>query len=259
MPTEAKLVPGIIMGPCETLSASGFKFLLELGAPLVNQHGDRLAPLALALGTYGRNPAGKHAILQLFREQGYDLPDTPMMAFHRGDLVRLRAHLHEDPRLLDRRFMLREIYPPECGCPNEGRSGMHWTPIDGTTLLHLAIDFREREIFDWLLAEGIDVDARALIDGEGFGGHTALFNSSYGARAGMRRSLLPCSNAALPAMHAPACGNFLDWCEQPHWHEARNVTPAEWGAHVSGSRLGKSSSAGSVGDLAWCPTKKVRK
>jgi len=22
---------------------------------------------------------------------------------------------------------------------------------------------------------------------------------------------------------------FLDWCETPRWHEARDVTPAEWG------------------------------
>jgi hypothetical protein len=22
---------------------------------------------------------------------------------------------------------------------------------------------------------------------------------------------------------------FLDWCEEPRWHEARNVTAAEWG------------------------------
>ena len=28
---------------------------------------------------------------------------------------------------------------------------MHWTPIDGTTLLHLAIDFDEDEIFELLL------------------------------------------------------------------------------------------------------------
>ena len=54
---------------------------------------------------------------------------------------------------------------------------MHWTPIDGTTLLHLAIDFREREIFDWLLAHGADVNARAAIDRDGFGGHTPLFNA----------------------------------------------------------------------------------
>ena len=22
---------------------------------------------------------------------------------------------------------------------------------------------------------------------------------------------------------------FLDWCETPRWHEAREVTPADWG------------------------------
>jgi hypothetical protein len=22
---------------------------------------------------------------------------------------------------------------------------------------------------------------------------------------------------------------FLDWCDTPRWHEARDVTPAEWG------------------------------
>ena len=87
-----------------------------------------------------------------------------MMALHRGDIAQLEEHLRRDPRLIERRFTLREIYPPECGCRNDGRSGMHWTPIDGTTLLHLAIDFREREIFDWLLASASDVNARASID-----------------------------------------------------------------------------------------------
>jgi hypothetical protein len=77
------------------------------------------------------------------------------MAFHPGNLKRLEKHLHIDPQLLERRFALRDIDPAERGCPREG--GMHWTPIDGTTLLHLAIDFRKREIFDWLLARGVDV------------------------------------------------------------------------------------------------------
>ena len=57
------------------------------------------------------------------------------------------------------------------------RSGLHGTPIDGTTLLHLSIDFDEREIFDWLLEQGADVNAPAVIDKEGFGGHTPLFNA----------------------------------------------------------------------------------
>lgn len=224
----AKLEPGIIMGSCETLNDEGFKFLLELGAPLVNEKGDRLAPLVLALETYGRRPAGKHAILELLAKQGYEMPDTPMMAFHRGDLARLREHLRKDPRLIDRRFRLPEIYPPECGCANEGKSGMHWTPIDGTTLLHLAIDFQEREIFDWLLAEGADVNACALIDRDGFGGHTPLFNAvvcgplndAVFAAALLERGASKEVRANLR--------KFLDWCEQPRWHEARNVATAEW-------------------------------
>jgi hypothetical protein len=224
----AKLAPGLIMGTCETLNVDGFKFLLELGASLTNEHGDRLAPLTLALETYQRLPAGKHAILELFAQHGYHLPDTPTMALHRGDISRLEAHLRRDPRLLQRRFTLREIYPPECGCPNEGRSGMHWTPIDGTTLLHLAIDFHEREAFDWLLARGADVNACATIDAEGFGGHTPLYNALVCGPwhdPAMTRALLERGASTDVGVNLR---KFLDWREEPGWHEARNVTPAEW-------------------------------
>jgi hypothetical protein len=119
-----------------------------------------------------------------------------MMAFHRGDVSQLEKHLRRGPKLLERRFTLGEVYPSEGGCANDGRSGMHWTPIDGSTLLHLALGcgsraeggvrspnagteeiVREREIFDWLLARGAVPNARAALDGDGFGGHTPLFNA----------------------------------------------------------------------------------
>ena len=61
------------MGACETLNAAGFNFLADLGAPFSNDHGDRLAPLALVLETYARNPAGKHTILESFAQRGYAL------------------------------------------------------------------------------------------------------------------------------------------------------------------------------------------
>lgn len=223
-----RLGPGSILGSCETLNVAGFTFLLELGAPLTNERGDPLAPLALILETYARSPARKHALLDLISRQGHALPDTPILALHRGDLPRLRQYLREDPHLLERRFGLPEIYPESCGCRNEGRSGMHWTPIDGTTLLHLAVDFQEREIFDWLLTELVDVDIPARIDRDGFGGHTALFHTvvngplqdpSYAA------ALL--ARGANPSLRANL-RKFLDWCEQPRWHEARQVTPAGW-------------------------------
>ena len=103
----ARVAPGLIMGACETLNPAGVRLLVELNAPLTDGRGDRLAPLALVLETYGRNPQGKHEILELFAQCGYDLPDTPMMAFHRGDVSQLEKHLRRDPKLLERRFTLR--------------------------------------------------------------------------------------------------------------------------------------------------------
>lgn len=225
----AKVSPGIIMGACEALKPSGIHLLLELNAPFTNERGDRLAPLVMVLETYSRNPKGKHEILEIFAQRGYDLPDTPIMAFHRGNISELEKHLRREPKLIERRFTLREVYPSECGCANDGRSGMHWTPIDGATLLHLAIDFREREIFDWLLAHGADVNTRAATDRDGFGGHTPLFNAVVCGPwpdNGMTGTLL--ERGAVKDGRA-SLRKFLDWTETPHWHEARDVTAAEWG------------------------------
>ena len=171
-------------------------------------------------------------MLEIFARQGYVLPDTPMMAVHRGDVARLKEFLRRDPGLIGRRFSLVEIYPPELGCAKDGRSGMHWTPIDGTTLLHIAVDFDEEEIFELLLAEGADVNARAElyeVDGVKFGGHTPIFNAvvSHGRRQGAMARRLVERSAKLNVR--ASLRKFLDWCDTPRWHEAMEVTAAEWG------------------------------
>ena len=224
----ARMEPGIVMGACETLDADGIRFAAEANAPFTDEHDDRLAPLAMVLETYGRHPEEKHAILEIFAQRGYRLPDTPMMAFHRGDRVRLEEHLRRNPRLLEHQFTIGEIYPAECGCGKSG-PGLHWTPIDGATLLHLAVDFHDHEIFDWLLARGADVNARAAVDRDGFGGHTPLFNAvvcGVSNSAAMTRALIE-RGAAKDAR--ASLRKFLDWTETPRWHEAREVTAAEWG------------------------------
>jgi hypothetical protein len=225
----AKLEPGLVMGVCETLNPAGLGFLAELGAPFTDTKGDQLAPLALALETYGRNPKGKHAVLEIFSQQGYAMPDTPLMAVHRGDLKRLKQFLRKDSELVKKRFSLVEIYPPELGCAKDGKSGMHWTPIDGTTLLHIAVDFDDWELFEMLLETGADVNARAAVDSAGFGGHTPIFNAvvSHGKRQGSMARKLVEVGAKLDVR--VSLRKFLDWCETPRWHEAREVTAAEWG------------------------------
>ena len=225
----AELKPGIVMGTCETLNPAGMRFLAELNAPFTDARGNRLAPLAMVLETYCRNPGRKHEMLEILVEQGYQLPETPIIAFHYGRADRLEKHLRTDPKLIERRFSLQEIYPPDLGCAADGRGGMHWTPVAGTTLLHLAIDFDEREIFDLLLAHGADVNARANVDAAGFGGHTPLFNAIVcsGRRDAYFASAL-LNRGASPSIRA-SVRKFLDWTETPGWHETREVTPAGWG------------------------------
>ena len=232
----ATFTPGIIMGSCETLNDRGFGFLDDAGAPLTDGKGDTLAPLAMVLETYSRHPTGKHAILQRFKARGYRWPDTPMMAFHEGDLDQLKIHLQHDPGLIHQRFSYREIYPPEQGCADDGRSGLHGTPIDGTTLLHLSIDFDEREIFDWLLEQGADVNAAAIIDKEGFGGHTPLFNAivSDAYVNGRQRDAYMAHRLLDLGADTHIRVNlrkYLDWREEPGWHIAWNVTLQEWAAN----------------------------
>jgi hypothetical protein len=166
--------PGSLAGPAYTLSVSGTAFALEIGSPVCDADGKRLAPVDVVLETDSRNPAAKHEILELYAQHGLALPDTPVMALHRGRIDLLEEYLRRDPRLLQRTFSHEEIYPPELGCHDEIQA-TQGTPLKGSTLLHLCVDYDEFEIAQWLLEQGMDVNAAAAVDANGFGGHTALF------------------------------------------------------------------------------------
>jgi hypothetical protein len=160
-------------GPAYTLSAEGTALLLAHGAQVRSGNG---CPVEVVLQTDARNPAAKHAILEMYVRHGLELPDTPTMALHRGRMDLLEDHMRRDPALLSRTFSHREIYPAEMGCgdPLDATAG---TPLGGSTLLHMCVDYDELEIARWLLDRGMDVNVRAPVGPDGFGGHTALFNT----------------------------------------------------------------------------------
>ena len=160
--------------PAYTLSATGTAFLFEIGAGVYGASGESLAPVATVLQTDSRNPDAKHQILEMYVAHGLRLPDTPVAALHRGRLDLLEAHLRRDPALLRRTFRYEEIFPPELGCHEQRLPG---TTLEGATLLHVCVEFDELEIARWLLDHGMDADAPAAVDAEGFGGHTALFGA----------------------------------------------------------------------------------
>lgn len=235
----ARVLPGMVMGPCETLNAEGLALLFELGAELTDEHGDRLAPVALLLQTYCRGPEGKHRCLELVASRGVALPDTPPMAVHRGRIDLLEAHLRRDPSLLTRTFSHEEIYPPSLGCSADHSFALHGTPLDGATLLHMCVDFDEIEIARWMIEHGADVNAKAEIDADGFGGHTPLFgcvvSQAYLCRlqgdAAFARLLL--DHAADPNARA-SLRKRLRFVPDESMHEYRDVTPLSWGERFHG-------------------------
>jgi hypothetical protein len=167
---------GSLDGPAYTLSASGTALMLELGARVRDEDGKRLAPVDVVLESDSRKPSEKHQILELYARHGVELPDTAPMAVHRGRIDLLESHLKRDPKLLERTFTIEEIFPPELGCHDEVLA-THGTPLAGATLLHMCADYDELEIATWLLEQGMNPNAKAAIDSDGFGGHTALFAS----------------------------------------------------------------------------------
>jgi ankyrin repeat protein len=229
-------------GPAYTLSVSGTEYVFEIGGKAVDENGGRIAPVDVVLETDGRKPSAKHEILELYVQHGLELPDTPTMALHRGRIDLLEEHLRLDPNLLSRTFMHEEIYPPEMGCHDEVLA-TQGTPLAGTTLLHLCVDYDELEIARWLLEQGMDVDAKAAVDADGFGGHTALFgtvvsqpnfwmNYNHGPQVAPFAELLlaygadPNARASLRKRLHPGYGPKYDVETR---YEYRDVTPLSWG------------------------------
>lgn len=221
-----------LLGPAETLTPDGLRLLLDLGIPVGAGVPGGLAPVALVLEIYARNPEGKHECLALFEWHGVELPDTPPMAVHRGRIDLLEGHLRRDPQLLSRTFSHQEIYPPALGCHLDESLALHATPLQGSTLLHMCVDYDEMALAQWLLAQGMPVDARAEIDPAGFGGHTALFGCVVAQSHRMRDSddfaALLLDHGANPNVRV-SLRKRLRFVGDELMHEYHEVTPLSWG------------------------------
>jgi ankyrin repeat protein len=228
----------IICGPCECLAPESLKWLIAHGADMNVKSDDYGTCVEMLICTYSREPLGKHACLEVFAEAGFSLPDTAPMAIHRGRIDLLDSCLAHDPSLLERRFAEAEIYPAELGI-RPGR-GLHGAPLDGATLLHMAVEFQELEIASWLIDRGIDVNVRAAVDAEGFGGHTALFHTTVclpPRTDALTRTLV--DRGADPAIRTSLRKQLamMGDPELERMHEFRHVTAVEFARQFQESRM----------------------
>jgi beta-lactamase regulating signal transducer with metallopeptidase domain/ankyrin repeat protein len=172
----------IILAPLEAYAPRSLKWLLDHGADL-HAAAKYCGPIEMLICIYSRRPKDKGACLDIVEAAGFPPPDTPVMALHRSRLDLLQKHLDRDPSLLERRFTYREVF----AITPEGEAGDAYpaTPVSGCTLLHLALEFDDIDVARWLIERGADVNSRAVIDAEGFGGHTPLFHTVVNLASGM--------------------------------------------------------------------------
>jgi hypothetical protein len=230
---------GALAGPAYTLSVSGTEFAFGIGARIIGPEGVDRNTMEHLLGTDSRNPPAKHRILEMYVEHGFEPPDTPVMALHRGRIDLLEAHRMRDRDLLTRKFDITEVFPLAPACAREPYSAQG-TPVHGTTLLHIAAYFDELEVAEWLLDRGMDPDVRAAIDTDGFGGYTPLFSTvvcqrnfwvNYGKgqpdEARFTRLLL--DRGADPNVRASLRACLEEGHGDGPLREYRDVTPLGWG------------------------------
>ena len=236
----ARPTPGCVMGPCETLSDSGLEFLLELGAELADEHGDRLAPVALLLRDLLPLPGGQaSAAWNWWRRAALSCPIRRRWRCIADGSICWKRICDVIRSLLNRTFSHEEIYPPALGCHADHSLALHGTPLAATTLLHMCVDFDEIEMARWLIEHGADVNARAEVDADGFGGHTPLFgcvvSQSYLCRrqqdAEFARLLL--DHGADPNVRV-SLRKRLRFVPDESMHEFRDVTPISWGEQFHG-------------------------
>ena len=227
-----------LAGPAYTLSVEGTAVLFALGARIVVPEGMDRNAMEHLLGTDSRNPPAKHRILEMYVEHGFEPPDTPVMALHRGRIDLLEAHHARDPDLLTRTFNIADIFPLAPACARDPYTAQG-TPVHETTLLHIAAYFDELEIAEWLLDRGMDPDTPAAMVDD-FGGYTPLFSTvvsqrnfwvNYGKgqpdEARFTRLLL--GRGANPNVRASLRARLEEGHGGGPLREYRDVTPLAWG------------------------------
>jgi len=109
---------------------------------------------------YGRSPLFKDCV-KLFIEFGLEFKDKALLAVLADDAGTLANELKTDPSITQKHYSLKAAY----------------TPMYEVSLLHICAEFNHVSCAQLLLDKGVDINVKAGLDGDGFGGHTPIFHT----------------------------------------------------------------------------------
>lgn len=143
----------------ETHSIQGIEDALQAGASPTSPIDGKL-PIEWLIEMYTRSPRFA-ACLRTLLDAGAGLNDPMLEALLLDDETRLGDVLAADPHAVQRCFDL--------GCA--------YTSLRGVSALHICAEYNCIRCAQFLIAQGVDIDARSDIDQDGVGGHTPVFHT----------------------------------------------------------------------------------
>jgi ankyrin repeat protein len=138
------------------------------------------------------------ACLRLLLQHGAILDDPKLAPVLLNDPEALATEVVKNPELLTHRTNL------VCA----------FTSLSGASLLHVAAEYDHLQVARKLIELGADVDARAPVDSDGFGGQTPLFhtvNSNANRSEPVMRLLLEAGAQADLFLHGVIWGKGFAW------------------------------------------------
>jgi hypothetical protein len=148
-----------IVGDIEEHSVEGIIECFKNGVS-PNDHFNN-APLIYELTSeYMRGHQFKDCV-KAFVDYGLKFEDKLLLSVLLDDAPALEHQLINTPGGIDRRYTLRCAF----------------TPLHDVTLLHICAEFNHTECAKILIKYSADVNAKAGIDEDGFGGHTPIFHT----------------------------------------------------------------------------------